>query len=705
MDSATSVTALVPPLGLPTGQDGFCPQSVETLTERGLTTTDALAWGLKPITSPDQLPVELQQNPYATTGSGILFPWPDAVTGETVWQFRPDEPRRNDDGDTVKYVFGRHVRPPLALIKSGTDPAGTLLIVEGSFQSRMAAAYAAPEVTVLAISGCWNFGTDRIPYEIPLAEGRPVVICLDADASSNHQVYAAGIRLGQACEQDGATSILFTRLAAGGSAGLDDVMAAREPGRRAGFLARLIAQAKPKPADRAPKATKAKTRAAEQYLNPDGGLLVRTLAEDVLAQAPALLTAEHGVIAFYRDGFYQVDRDALAARMAGALGDHHRSGLVESVRQMMVYLLTESGRRAPELSPKPLVCVPNGMLDLTTGELLEHSPDYLATHGLAVPYDPNMATPVYDAWVRFLGIEDQIQDLEEVVSQMLDPSVRPTRTIFLFGPKRSGKSTYLRLMRAVAGPSMTSAVSLHDMATDVYASANLYGKILNSAGELSSDEVADVTTFKKATGEDEIHANRKYGHQFDFTSRALMAFSANEVPPINDPTGAATYRIKPFHFARTYAGREDPKIEQALMTELPGILARWRVAWKRRTDRGSFLETKPEIRVKFLNDADQVRTWTTEFLTVHPTTELTVPADQFGQIRELYQAYRRWAEDGGRKPVGERRFGATLRQGVDGVREVRRATDRAMGVNVTLAGHQAGQGGHRKLASVSVVNP
>jgi len=223
-------------------------------------------------------------------GSGILFPWPDVATGEVVWQFRPDDPRCNGDGARVKYVFAKGRPAPVGLIRKGTDPDGQVLIVEGSFQSRMAARYAPPEVTVLAISGCWNFGADQIPYALPIVDGRPVVICLDADASSNDQVYAAGARLGDNCLADGAASVLFTRIPAGGSAGLDDVLALRPGDKRAGFMARLIAQAKPNPADRRPKPSSA------DVAYPDHDALT-TAAMAERAERPALDVGNAAVMA------------------------------------------------------------------------------------------------------------------------------------------------------------------------------------------------------------------------------------------------------------------------------------------------------------------------------------------------------------------------------------------------------------------------
>ena len=146
--------------------------------------------------------------------------------------------------------------------------------------------------------------------------------------------------------------------------------------------------------------------------------------------------------------------------------------------------------------------------------------------------------------------------------------------MFLYGPSRSGKSTYLRLLRAIVGPRDTSSVTLHQLAEDKFASANVYGKRLNIAADLSSREISDLSIFKMLTGEDHISANKKYGAQFTFRNAALFAFSANEIPAVSEGSDAYFQRVIPFNFARSFKGAEDPTIEARILAELPGILVR-----------------------------------------------------------------------------------------------------------------------------------
>ncbi|WP_158806279.1 MULTISPECIES: DUF5906 domain-containing protein [Streptomyces] len=75
---------------------------------------------------------------------------------------------------------------------------------------------------------------------------------------------------------------------------------------------------------------------------------------------------------------------------------------------------------------------------------------------------------------------------------MLDQSRTPTKAAFLFGPPRSGKSTFLRTIKQIAGETNCSAVDLHQLAYDKFTAAHLRGKMVNLSADPSSKDVADT---------------------------------------------------------------------------------------------------------------------------------------------------------------------------------------------------------------------
>jgi P4 family phage/plasmid primase-like protien len=428
------------------------------------------------------------------------------------------------------------------------------------------------------------------------------------------------------------------------------------------------------------------------------GLKTDDLVMNILASKPAALTAESKV-AVYDSGVFAADGEGFNTEVAARLRNRYRPSHVHTGEGYARAVLNSRKTYLPTYSPFPAVNVRNGMVDLLTGELKDHHPDYLSSAQLPVEWDPDARSPHYEAWIDGIGVSEVLDDLEEVCSAMLDPTRTPQRAGFLYGPSRSGKSTYLRLMQAIAGASNCSAVTMHQLADDRFAAANVYGRILNSSADLSDAHVKDLSLFKMMTGEDVINGNRKYGRQFTFTNRALFLFSANTLPTVGDDSDAYTARIKPFRFNRSFRGSEDPRIEDDMMAELPGILVRLVAAWQRLTARGHYLATDADVMEDFSIKSNRVYQWFTERCDLHPIPYRTVNAkgpDTFAKSQEpkvpenhastkrlLASAFNRWADENEMSKMGSRKIIERLTC-IDGVVDVRFGDDARRGLNVTL---------------------
>ncbi len=415
----------------------------------------------------------------------------------------------------------------------------------------------------------------------------------------------------------------------------------------------------------------------------DSNLLVEDFAEAVMHEHPCALTAENK-IAVYTNGVYHLDELALTGTITQLLGNRFSPRHESSVTRFIAGRLYQRRYHLP--TPKsPLLNLANGMLNLLTGELQPHDPSHLSAIQLPVAWDPDAPCSTYEWWLRTV-IPDQADDLEETVSAMLDPSRTPTRALFAYGPPRSGKSTFLRLAAALAGAANTSAVTLHHLVDDRFAAANLYGKILNNGSDLSSAHLEDISIFKMMTGEDLIHADRKYGRQFTFTNRALFAFSANTVPTVGDSSNAYIERIKPFAFRNTFVGHEDPTIEAKMVQELPGILRRWVAAWRRLQARGRRLDTPAEIRAEFEERSDRVRQWVADRCELTGGGSLPgalLPPSEVSSRRWLAKQFNAWAKEQGSPPMGERKIIDRLTS-INGVVEVRSSFDKSRGLNIKV---------------------
>lgn len=626
-------------------------------------------------------------------GDALVFPWNDGV-GPTVWQSRPDEPRLNADGHPVKYEFPKDARVPLHRMRDGEDYSA-VIIAEGTKQRHAVLSHAPASFAVYGMSGCWGFKN----ADLSVLADRDVFLLLDADFETNADVWLAADRLTKMAKTSGAKSVKYVRTTGTGKQGVDDVLAALPEDKRGTVLRTWLANATDK-LGRRPKAKSAEldqtdTEASQLFVKVEGKLSYQPVkaARRLMERHPAAITAED-MIAMYRDGVYRIHRHDLTASVVGMLGNFYTDGHLNNTRSALIGQLHADGRTLPERMGTPLLNCPNGMVDLRTGELLDHAPEYFSHIQVTTPYEPGRATPVYDAWLREAlrqeghadaDVDALVADIEETAGTMLDPSATASKALFLFGPSRSGKSTFLRLLKAVAGSVNTSAVTLHELGQDQFATANLYGKMLNVAADLSSAHVADLSKFKMATGEDLLHANRKYGQQFSFTNQALFAFSANELPTVSEASRAYAERMKPFNFPNTFAGREDKTLEAKLMAELPGILARWVEAYGRYLARGGYAPTDPVTQSMFEAKSDRVVQF---FQDMCQMTEAAhgsrLTEQQATGRRDVAVAFNAWAERNGGSKMGERAFFQRFAQ-IAGINDVKIGPKDRRGFNVVVA--------------------
>lgn len=573
---------------------------------------------------------------------GMLFVWHPLDGSELRYQFRSDSPA---DGEG-KYQFEAAPRAANhGVIRAGSDD-GPVALVEG-FKKALAVAATVEsaddtDTWVVALPGCSAWSTGGWSTDISLVslvEERVVLICMDADASTNLRVYEGAERLGSALSNS--ESITYVQVPGGGKTGVDDYLTALPVEKRPAAWNRLVDKATSKPASRRPKAQKdsapKKSLAQQQseltemvgqayefvsgrvklpprldgsqWLREGGGLdadlLVRAVAESDIA--PIALTAD-GRVAVYRQGVYDTSESGFPALVSTLLGAHFTTGHLSNATAKAQAMLHSAGLRLPDLAPDQMLNCTNGMLDLRTLILHPHDPKYLSIRQIPVAWEPDATSPTYEDWLADRVGPHQSSVVEEAISQFLDPSRTPTRALFLFGPSRSGKSTLLRLAeKLVGGHENVSGLSLHNISDNQFSAAELYGKAINVCADLPKDHVNDLSVFKRVTGDDKITANRKYGKMFTFRANALFLFSANTVPTISVDDGDAYFnRTIPAVFPKSYRNKENPEIEKRLGGELSGILVHWARARQRHILSGRWQDVHPAVKARFESASDRV---------------------------------------------------------------------------------------------------
>lgn len=625
------------------GGDILASHHRELLETSAIPVEVAAAAGVWSVATLAELPEPLR---WCRSTPGLLFPW-HPLHGAPVPQYRPDVAVKGTDGKERKYLFPADTTPPLNIVpcmRPKVSNASRVVLVEGTKQTLAAVAHAPFDVLVVGVAGCWGWSHDGRPVaelgQLGL-EGVPVVVAFDADVASNPKVYDAAKRLGEHLDILGAVEVRHLSIPAAGTVGLDDYLAGvPDP---AAVFARLL--------DKATKLGRRPRSQTSTELFNDDGLRVAKCYEAVRC-GHHLAVDTSGRIAVYADGVYRADRRDgadFSAIVAEMLGDRFRSHHLRSVEEFTVATLKREGAVTPDVPVNGWVNVANGMLDPLTGELHPHDPALLSTTQLPINWDPHATCPVFGRWVADVAGE-LADDLLEAAAQMLERRpARQRRALFLYGPSRSGKSTFLRLLEHLAGEHR-AAVTLHQLATDTFAAADLVDKVLNAAADLSAAHLEDLSLFKMLTGDDPVRAQRKYGQPFTFRAACLFVFSANTIPTVSEVSTAYLNRIRPIRFAVSFAGHEDPSVEEKMVAELPGVLVQLVAAYQRFNLRGNYADT-PTTRAaaeQFARASDRVRLF---------LAEATDPApDGWVKRRNLYETFEEWCRENHRHPLGAHRF-------------------------------------------------
>lgn len=226
-------------------------EHAEYLESHAITPEMADSEGIRSITRAEDLPSEFRKYGDRIVPA-ILFNWTEP-NGSVHHQLKVPEGFSFPNGDKPKYLWAKGRVAQLGEIRK-VETAETVLIVEGTKQSRAAASWAPPEFAVYGIAGCWAWSSEGVPTpDLSVVEDRNVVIILDADAATNLDVYTAGEKLKTALEMEFAKNVSFAHVPGGAKSGLDDYLGSREEGRRFRMIRKLVDDADKKPASSKPK--------------------------------------------------------------------------------------------------------------------------------------------------------------------------------------------------------------------------------------------------------------------------------------------------------------------------------------------------------------------------------------------------------------------------------------------------------------------
>lgn len=308
--------------------------------------------------------------------------------------------------------------------------------------------------------------------------------------------------------------------------------------------------------------------------------------------------------------------------------------------------------QASEFIPTECLAVQNGIVHIPTRELIEPTPDLFTLNALPFGYDE--AAPSPERWLRFcdqLWPDDPepIATLQEFIGYLLTAHTRYQKILMLVGPKRSGKGTIGRVIRQLLGAGNVCSPTLGTIGSN-FGRTCLVGKtaaIIADARISGRTDTAAVTEcLLSISGEDPQSIPRKFLPDWDGTLGVRFVLMTNELPKIEDASGALASRFLIIPLTESWFGREDVTLFDTLSSELPGILNWALEGWARLSARGRFLPPTSSARMvqEFEDLGSPIGAFLRECCAVRPGASISQPA--------LYQAWKDWCKDSGRDHAG-----------------------------------------------------
>lgn len=231
-----------------------------------------------------------------------------------------------------------------------------------------------------------------------------------------------------------------------------------------------------------------------------------------------------------------------------------------------------------------LLNLQNGVLNLNTGELIEHSPDLLLSKVANVSYIPDCRSELFERYMSEIMFNDtdKIQYVQKILGYGCTSDTSEEECYMIYGrTTRNGKSTLLETISYMLGDYAlnmspeTLAQRKKDSRTASGDIARLNGCRMLHMSEPPKRMVFDVALLKTLTGRDKITARELYQREYEFYPQFKLYINTNYLPIVNDDSLFTSGRIKVITFDRHFSDSEQDKtLKDRLKTEenLSGIL-------------------------------------------------------------------------------------------------------------------------------------
>ena len=202
--------------------------------------------------------------------------------------------------------------------------------------------------------------------------------------------------------------------------------------------------------------------------------------------------------------------------------------------------------------------VENGILNIFTRELNNFSPDKIFFNKLPVTYDKEAICSSIDCFLNdVLSNQEDKLVFYELGGFALMKEYRYEKACMFLGNGRNGKGKALELLKRLVGIDNCSSIPLSALTPDSFNLSELFGKLLNLAGDIGNKDLQDTSMFKSLTGRDLVTTKRKFLSGLNFENYAKFIFACNDLPTVYDTSRGFWDRWELLEFPYTFVTQEE----------------------------------------------------------------------------------------------------------------------------------------------------
>ena len=320
---------------------------------------------------------------------------------------------------------------------------------------------------------------------------------------------------------------------------------------------------------------------------------------------------------------------------------------------------------------KNIINFKNGLYDISTNTLVEHTPDIFTTCQINAEYlsDDELEQLIKNSQNKYIdkflddiccSHIDRINTLLEFVGYSMTYNVDLAKVLFLLGETAAnGKSTFIELLSNLFTENNYCSVSLTDL-SERFCGSELNNKLLNIIHEVSDIKVKDITKFKAVVSGDTISVEEKYKARYKIKPFVHHIFAMNNLPEINNADEGFFRRLNIVPFERKFTEEEqeqfnfDNLVTKSSLNYLANIALR------------KYLKMKAEHRKKFSNylESDELvkgyknadNSAAIFLQDINNFANLVDISSRKIITKFLYEQYCRWCSQNNFSPLSKREF-------------------------------------------------